>query len=334
MSIRSKLNVIGVLAVALSSFACAEDPSATDEAEQGATRQHRFGWVRIGDCATSIGVSPDDTLWLVGCDAAADGDIWYTRLDGDVFAQSRVWIQTNGRAQRVSVDDGGEPQATTSSGGQYVATITRTNGNPPAAPTGEWAVWISDGATLFNHLESFLVFQTQNDVGVAPWQHQFYKITFAPDGSLNGTVSYKTVADSTWRDTGIKARSMALFTPGAGPSAFKELWTLDSNGGLKTYDPSLNNGGLVRPTPPSSIVGLTDHYALTAAGVYHWNDSRGDWDFYLDRTTPTGQVTEIAHAGAVTVKLANGTSATFESGVWAIDDSGTIYKAGDETVIF
>ncbi len=327
MSRPSKLNVIAVLALALPLFACAEDQPATGEIDQGVVRQHQFGWVRIGDCATSIGVSPDDTLWLIGCDAAADGDIWYTRLDGDVFAQSRAWVQTNGRAQRVLVDDGGQPSVTTSSGAQYQPTIPLTDSKHTATPTGDWMPWVTD-ATMMNHLESYLLFQTPNKLGAAsPGQHQFYKITSAADGSLDGKVWYKTASDPAWRDTGIMAQSMALFTPGAG-------WTLDSKGGLKTYDPSLNNGGLVRPTPPSSINGLTDHYALTAAGVYHWNDSRGDWDFYLDRTTATGQVIQIAHAGAITVKLTNGTSATFESGVWAIDDSGTIYKAGDDTAIF
>jgi len=339
MTARNLVAATSLLTISISFSACGEEPSDATEGEQGVVRQHTFGWVRIGDCATSIGVSPDDTLWLVGCDNRADGDIWYTRLEGDAFAQSRAWIQTSGRGKWVNVDDAGSPYVTTSSGDRYYAAVNTTNGKTPATPSGNWTIWFrsSDGVqdVLFNHSESYLLFQTANELGnVSLSQHRFYRIATPTDGTTNGSVGTRSQATQIWTDTGIKAQSLALFTPNGGPSANKELWTLSSNGGIKSYDPTLNNGGVPRPSPPSKALSLTDHYALTSGGVYHWNDSALDWEFYLDRATPTGQVIQVAHAGAVTVKLPSGKSATFESGVWAVDNSGVIYKAGDQTAIF
>jgi hypothetical protein len=339
------LGTAGLLALAVSSFGCGEDAADTGSdgvsalPPQAVVRQHTFGWIRVGDCATAIGVSPDDTLWLVGCDTRADGDIWYTRLEGDGFADSRVWALTHGRGKKLFVDDAGQAYTTTSSNDRFWSTVTRTNGNPPTTPTLDWAPWIvSLNGTIqdqmFNHLESYMVFHTASDGSPNLGEHQFYRITKPSDGSLDGRVWYKTLASSSWTDTGIKAQSLALFTPPRGQNAAKELWTLDSKGGMRTYDPTVNNGGFVRPTPASGAYWLTDHYAITSSGVYHWSDANGAWEFYLDRTTPTGQIIQVAHAGATTVKLPSGTSATYESGVWAVDNAGVIYKAGDDTSVF
>jgi hypothetical protein len=217
--------------------------------------------------------------------------------------------------------------------------VTRSTGKPPTVPTGDWASWItsSNGTIqdqMFNHVESYMVFHTASDGNINLGDHQFFRITKPSNGALDGMVWYKTLADSAWKDTGIKAQSLALFTPSQGRNSLKQLWTLDSKGGMRTYDPSLNNGGLVRPTPPSGAYWLTDHSSITSSGVYQWSDANGRWEFYLDRTTPTGQIIQVAHAGATTIRLPDGSSKTYESGVWAVDNAGFIYKAGDDTSVF
>jgi hypothetical protein len=91
---------------------------------------------------------------------------------------------------------------------------------------------------------------------------------------------------------------------------------------------------MTMPSPPSTAIGLTDHYALTGNGVYEWSDDNGSWSRAIDNVTPTGSLTQIAAAGAESRTPAGGQLSTMgPSHLWGIDTSGNIYVAIDTVVI-
>lgn len=388
-------------AVFLALVGCGADETDLPDGELGQEEASGLDWIRVPEgCATSIAVSPDDTIWVIGCDTNPDGSIWYMRLEGD-FAQSPVWTETNGRAQRVSVDNGGLAWVMTSTGAAYRAMLTDTTGNDrpgnPSVmlPTGEWtpfgvepvgeggyghfglpAAWFTRASTqqrarsvdlLFNHQDASLVFHSSEDAGwcTYPTPGCYVYVNNDPEafGSYefgaysahevyelldNGAVHVKKTPQPSrippvvpppnnlwktntteWESTGItNARAMALFTPPSAPFYSRLLWAVDANGAMSMYDPTLPGFSISMAAPPSRTRSLTDHYALAADGVYEWKDDVQDWSFYLPNTTATGTITQVAHSRK---QSARGQSYT--SSVWAIDDSGAIYRAGQNVII-
>jgi hypothetical protein len=121
---------------------------------------------------------------------------------------------------------------------------------------------------------------------------------------------------------------MALFTPPSSPFYSRLLFAVDANGAMRMYDPTLPGFSTPVAAPPSKTRSLTDHYALAANGVYEWKDDVQDWNLVLGNTTVTGTITQLAHARKQTAR-----GQSYTSSVWAIDDSGAIYKAGRNVII-
>jgi hypothetical protein len=351
---------------ALALGACAttptDAPESSDEGENAAIVQEQFGWQRIGDCATNLGVSPDDTIWFIGCDAAADGVVWYSRIDdSDPFGGFRQWVPSaTARARWINVDDGGDPTITTSTVERF-----RTGASDAGFPGDNWGTRLGHPTSrgpfaevLHHHDEPYLLFQSNNTDRFSPTVHHFYALTMSRDGSGDGIALQWSAADvgpggmTDWKTitsaTGatMRGQQIALFTPmNAERSEFKRknVWTVTAGGVVTEYDDTLFSKTRVRPSPPSPILSLTDHFALTADGVYQWDDAaNGAWTPYvgcgaecvhLGSTTPHGTIIQIAHAGPTNIKQRNGRFKVFESGLWAIDDAGFIYKAGIGTEI-
>jgi hypothetical protein len=159
--------------------------------------------------------------------------------------------------------------------------------------------------------------------------HKYFALGCNADRTGNYPVFKKDAEDqSSWTALALAAQQIALFNPGltTTAAAAKDLWMVDASGAMTRYQPSSIRVSAM-PSPSGRTSSLTDHYALTTKGVYFWNESA--WTRVIENTTPTGTVTEIAHAGAVNVKLPNGHFQVFgPSSLWAIDDSGTIYQLG------
>jgi hypothetical protein len=386
--------------LALIGCVATDETSAPDEGiAEGAVTG--LTWLREPQgCATDIAVSPDDTIWVIGCDANPDGSIWHMRLEGD-FAQSPVWTETNGRAKRVSVDNGGEAWVTTNSGAAYRAMLTtiRTEDSfgrfNRMLPTGEWTPWGTEpvgeggylhfglpnswftrapksGSTksvdlLFNHQESVLVFHSPTTDGhctyptvgcyfyvnndpLAFGSYEFgrYGAHEAYELLSNGTVLFKKTpqpsripvvipppnnlwktSTTEWLATSITdAKAMALFTPPSAQFYSRLLWTVNSSGAMKMFDPTLPNFSISVASPPSKTTSLTDHYALAADGVYQYGDSNQSWAYYLPNTTATGTIVKLAHS-----RKQNARGQSYTSAVWAIDNTGAIYRSGFNVVI-
>ncbi len=329
-----------LIAAAVGFTACAQDPSAAAQSDQGLVG-HRLVWQLVNDCATSIGVSPDDTIWIVGCDSRADGDIWYMRLVDDpngLGPAQQAWTKTKGRSRRVTVDDAGQGQAITSTGISFYAHLPDTNARTVVKPTGDWDQNLTASTCLSDfsmyHLDNLLVFATSN-LKTAFRDHHMFGVR-CPTSRGNGVFMHMFGEERMWTATTELTQSLALFTPNGlfSPSAVKVPWILDSSGVIKVYVENADGSGVfvTQPSPPTVAFGLTDHYALAGDGVYEWIDAEGRWSRAIDNFTPTGSITQIAKAGAVTRQVPSGQSLTFgPSHLWAIDDSGAIYSALDAT---
>jgi len=332
-----------LIAAAVGLAACVETPSTLDQADQDLVG-HRLAWQLVNDCATSIGVSPDDTIWVVGCDNRADGDIWYMRMaDGtkSLEPSQQLWTKTKGQGRRVTVDNAGQAAAITSTGALKTPSFPLTDARTIVKPDDkDWIDAVNPTTCLMDmtmyHLDNFLVFQTSNGTTNVTSHHVF--ALRCPTSRQNGVFMHMFAREQAWTATSELAQTIALFTPGGlfSPSAAKVPWLLDSSGVMKTYNENADGTGTftVQPSPPTTVSGLTDHYALAGDGVYEWIDADSRWSRAIDNFTPTGSITQIASAGAVARQIPSGQTQTFgPSHLWAIDTSGTIYAAIDSTVI-
>ncbi len=348
MAISSSLKLLTptLLMASLGIAACtdasitAEDELA-DEDQQSV--QPALAWQRAGGCAISIGVSPDDTIWVVGCENTADSNIWYMQIE-DVpgeLVTTEVWTMTNGRARRVVVDNGGEPQAITSSGAVLFNRVTTTNvqGQAVFRPGMDWKTvnpqiprfpCVMDLGVI--HRENYLLFHTANR---DERDHQYYSLR-CPTSRGNGIFMHiQDDLTSEWTPTSQLAKSLAFFAPAAlsDQSAGKTPWILDSDGRMWSNDAG-GDTFTTQPTTPSLAYGLADHYAVANDGVYEWSDAGQSWAWVIENTTPTGTITQIARSGAVRIQTPGGASTTVgPSHLWAIDDSGAIYWASSSAVI-
>src|SRR5262245_12153494 len=130
-------------------------------------------WIPIDGCATSIGVAPDDTVWVLGCGTQADREVWYWRREGDGFGDTPIWTRTSQTGASIFVDNAGQAIVKTSQGHQWFYILVNHDGRV-ARPTGQWTRWqlFSDGTLAdaqFNHDEPYLVFHTTADFGVNPF---------------------------------------------------------------------------------------------------------------------------------------------------------------------
>jgi hypothetical protein len=326
------------MVAAVAFTACAEDPSAADQADQGLVGHHLV-WQLVNVCAASIGVAPDDTIWIVGCDTRADGDIWYMRMVDDpsgLGPAQQAWTLTKGQGRRITVDDAGQGQAITSTGTSFYAHLPDTNARTVVKPSGDWDQVLSPSTCVSEksmyHLDNLLVFETSN-LKIAFRDHHFFALR-CPTSRGNGVFMHMFGEESAWTATTELAQSLALFTPSSlfSPSAVKVPWILDSSGVIKAYVENPDGSGVfvTMPSPPTLAFGLTDHYALASDGVYEWIDAEDRWARAIDNFTPTGAITQIAKSGAVTRQVPSGQFATFgPSHLWGIDTSGVIYSAID-----
>jgi hypothetical protein len=165
------------------------DPTGADENAAQEESHSTFGWLRFNEgCATDIGASPDDTLWLIGCDTNPDGSIWYLK-------QNEGFVATNGRAGRITVDNGGVPWVTSHVNGLAFRLMVTDTSRPGEVmnPTLDWSLfgqepvgdgeyehwglpnsWFTRASTqkrgnsiglLFNHQDASLVSHTAESVG-------------------------------------------------------------------------------------------------------------------------------------------------------------------------
>jgi hypothetical protein len=345
MTISRSLKLLAptLLVTSLGIAACTDASITADEESADEQAATPLSWQRAGGRAISIGVSPDDTIWVVGWENTADSNIWYMQVKdvpGELVTEE-VWTMTNGRAKRVVVDNGGEPQGITSSGAVLFNRVTTTNvqGQAVFKPGVDWKTvdpqiprfpCVMDLGVI--HRENYLLFQTANR---DERDHQYYSLR-CPTSRGNGIFMHiQEDLTSQWTPTSQLAKSLAFFAPAAlsDQSAGKTPWILDSNGNMWSNDAG-GNTFTSKPTTPSLAYGLTDHYALASDGVYEWSDSRRSWTRVIENTTPTGTITQIARSGAVRIQTPSGATATVgPSGLWAIDDSGAIYRAGQSAII-
>jgi hypothetical protein len=346
MSLERHISVLTYSAAVVSIVAgfagCGQEPSPTDQ-DQQALVGHRLEWKQVNVCATSIGVAPDDTIWVVGCDNRADGDIWYMRLAdrrNSFDPGNQVWALTKGRAARVTVDAGGQAFAITSTGASLTADVQSKDANTVFKPSGNFQTLLHPDTCLMDttmyHLDDFLVFVTGSNMTHVHDHHRF--ALHCPTDRGNGNFMHLFDKEPAWTDTGVLAQQIALFTPGSlfTPSAAKVPWIIDSSGVIKRYNENADGSGTftTMPSPPTTAFGLTDHYALARDGIYEWIDAGGSWSRAIDNFTPTGSITQIAAAGAENRTPAGGQLTTFgPSHLWSIDTSGTIYAAIDTVVL-
>lgn len=322
---RSPSLVITVAAAAsLMVAACGAPPTEVDHDEEALVAPQ---WIFVDTCATSIAVAADDTIWVVGCDNRADGDIWYMRDVCEGLACGPSWIKTAGRASRVAVDPQGNAIAVSSSG--WPTKELFSNVNHIATPTGAWSHenFPSDcvsGLAQRNPGSFALGFVTPVETYDLS-KRQRYGTACSVDQNGNSPILMANGAlGATWSSIGFSARKIVMFE---NFSLGGQPWALLADGSLATSERVDGTGFQSRAAPPSFTYDLTDRYAATNAGIYQWDPTPG-WQRILDNTTPTGTIVQIAHAGAMQARLANGTFATFgPSSLWGIDDSGAIYRA-------
>ena len=348
MSISNSLRILSpalLLAACTDASITTEDELSNDE--QAVESQMR--WNRATGCAISIAVAPDNTIWVVGCESSADGNIWYMQIKdvpGELVTEE-VWTMTNGRAHRVVVDNGGEPEGVTNAGAVLFNRVTTKNvgGKAIFMPGLNWKT-VSPEIPRFPcvmdlgviHLENYMLFHTEDR---QERDHSYYSLR-CPSSRGNGIFMWideqpnQDVSQVQWTPTSQLAKSLAFFAPSqlADQSLGKAPWILDSDGRMWSNIPGTNQF-TSQTTTPTLAIGLTDHFALASGGVYEWSDAgRGSWTRVIENTTPTGTITQIARSGAVAVQIPDGSYKTVgPSALWAIDNTGAIYWASQSGVI-
>lgn len=333
--VRSRVSFLATstAAAGLLLAACADSPAQVESDQNALTT---VSWVRVNDCATSIGVSPDDTIWISACSAGANGDIWYMRDKCSGFTCDQDWHITKGQGSYVNVSNSGSPMMLTAAGVAY-----SSNSDPPSArivvPDGTWSRTKTPMQCNGNFQRyvvgnnTTLEFETPTrSVALGNWH--YFMTECSADHNGNSPIFRGDATGALSATVGAASR-LTMFGSGFTPSQQRTLWTLDASGGMTTYNESTGTF-TAAPSPPSYTFSFTDHFALANDGVYRWDDGTLAWSRYIGNTTPTGAITELAYASAVPVTMADGTSATFgPSSLWAIDRSGTIYRAVESAVV-
>lgn len=336
-----------LLAACTDAATTAGDEVASEDAQEAT----QLTWKRVENPnarATSIGVSPDNTIWVVNAPVPpatfnTDRTITYMRvvdIPGTLFSEEQ-WIETNGKARTVTVDNGGEPEAVTNAGRVLFNEMTLTNGI--YTPSRNWHIAQEKrGATTcvkdigVVHLENYMVFHTGDDGA----NHSYYALhcqtgafLFMNEATRDEDGDASTIFD--WVPATQSGKQLAFFSfpQLADQSVGKIPWVLDASGNMFQNIPGTTRF-TAQKTTPTLATSLTDHYALAADGVYEWSDSRATWTRVIENTTPTGTITQIARSGRIAIRAANGSFVTVgPSALWAIDNSKNIYYATAPAVI-
>jgi hypothetical protein len=316
---------------------CAADSATeTDDGLGEATSEARPEWWPLGSgCADTIGVAPDDVLWVTGCDGRLDNSVWYMRYEVSCFdgicGDFPVWHDARGAGARIAVYNNGNVFVVTSNGVVYGATWTNQSG--VALPTGRWRNPIA-APDCVNQFTGYvadaegLTFETPTrtipDDGV--WRY----FSTVCNADLNGNSAIRRLQgyffQTPWLSANGAGQLLATFYRPVGSSPQVTLVTSATDGTMWTYNESRQE--FSEMTAPGPTYSLTDHFAATDDGVYRYDDATGGWSWYIENTTPTGRIKQIAHAGVKHVVLANGTAMNIgPSSLWGVDDSGQIYTA-------
>lgn len=297
----------------------AEDPTSSDEQEAGIRE-----WVAIaaGGCATSLGVSPNNVLYVTGCDAGV--------VDKSVWRLAEEWSPTSGTGTRIDVDHAGLAEVIRNNGQPFFARVTSTDERHVCQATGEFFQNPPNSPCLADfdmyHLDNLLAGVTSN-LPVANGDHHMFAV-HCPTVGGNGLVMTRMGEFAQWVSTSpeLLASQITLFTVAG--SRKQILWMVDAAGVVSSYDED-HGTRVARPQPSGGPVrSLTDHFARTDGGVFVWNDAASTWIRYVTNSTPLGAITQIAQSGAVVVTVVDGRSVTVGgSDLWGIDGTGTIYRA-------
>jgi hypothetical protein len=313
-------------AVACTTEPFADEPTSSDEQEAGSGKE----WVAIaaGGCATSLGVSPNNVLYVTGCDAGV--------VNKSVWRLAEEWSLTSGTGTRIGVDHAGLAEVIRNNGQPYFASVTSTDARHVCEATGAFFQNPPNSPCLADfemyHLDNLLAGVTSN-LPVANGDHHMFAVR-CPTVGGNGLVMTRMGEFAQWVSTSpeLLASQIALFTVSG--SRRQILWMVDAAGVVSSYDEGddfdQDEGRQVaRPQPPGGPVrSLTDHFARTDGGVFVWNDAASTWSRVAPNSTPFGSITQIAHAGAVVITGIDGRRFTVGgSDLWGIDGTGTIYRA-------
>jgi hypothetical protein len=294
-------------------------------------------WQPLGTgCADTIGVAPNDVLWVTGCDGRPDNSVWYMRYEVECYegicADVPVWYEGKGSGKRITVFKDGNVFVVTSGGAVHGATWQNKNG--VAVPTGRWRQPIV-APDCVNQLAGYvadpggLTFETPTrsspDDGV--WRY----FSTACNADLNGNSRIRYLrgyhTQTPWLPANGSGQLLATFFGPVGSSPEVTLLTSGADGSLWSYDESGVQFSIMA-SPPGLTYSLTDHFAATDQGVFRYDDATGGWNYYIDGVTPTGRIKQIARAGAVRAVRADGSELTIgPSSLWGVDDSGQIYYA-------
>lgn len=319
--------------------ACSGDLCNGGEAEAVVQKPE---WVYVNNCATSISVTVNNIIYIVGCDPSGVGTVWHMRQNAAECHElacgddEQIWAADDMqglRARRVSVENiGGGGLATDDTGTLRIGVYQPFPGQRSSDVFLEPNLWeTSITGSCVDDVEQYHVRPT-GIWYVAP------QPPFAVGGG--GATDYRTFATSCnanargdrdvlaaigpapgLRPTGHVARELAIFADGT----TQAMWGLRSDGSMFSYTTATGEAR-EQPTPPATAYDLTDHFAATESGIYEFVN--GGWQLYIANRTASGaRIKQIAHAGRVVASLAT----RGPSLLWGIDEAGNIYKAVVQT---
>jgi hypothetical protein len=321
---------------------CAADAATDDDILEEAASDRAAStppvWYPLGSgCADTIAVASNDVLWVTGCDGRPDNSVWYMRyelscVDG-ICAELPAWHDNRFAGARITVDNHGNATVVTS-GGFPASAIWATNQSTGTdAPTGRWTNTFTTPDCV-NQLTGYVI----ADDGVLGFESPqrtvtddaFHYFSTICNADLNGNSPIRHMEDyrgNRWLPANGSGQLLATFFRPVGSSPQVTLVTSAADGSMWAYDEGREQFSGIG-SPPALTYSLTDHFAATDDGVYQYDDATGGWTHYIENTTQTGRIVQIAHAGVTRVVRADGTAVNIgPSSLWGVDDSGQIYSA-------
>jgi hypothetical protein len=340
----------------LLAMGCAADEPTTDEDSAIDDKEANGGeWVEAesfpATCATSIAVEANNILWLTGCDAT--GTVFYQRdaqiCNAQTCSPLRENVVTEGSGIRVRLSGSTGPYAFDSAGRVASQLWSGTQQNPEIMfPLRTWRAGIREGFVDITAPQCIrdLVLTGSEKTYTAHFKTFNTNVTHynivATSCSFEGGNNYSTLIHDGrggWRAMPGAVRDLANFRQFTDDDNFDTVWGRTFDGTLYRVQ---DQQWLDAPQPPSPTQNLTDHHALTSAGVYQYQDSIGQWSSspVAPATAPDGTpIVEIAFANKAWVDLNAGNGSAVDgagrhifnwttvgsSRLWGRDAAGRVF---------